>query len=273
MLSKNEKRNAEKISREKWESLTLGNGFIFSKVMLNESICKRVIEATTDLPPIERIEYIEAEKTIDVRIDSKSVRLDVYVQDGHGTAYNIELQAVDTKELPERSRYYQSVVDLDLIDKGMDYVDISDSYIIFICREDIFNRGLKRYTFKYRCLELDDLFLDDGTTKIFLNSKGITGDINEDTQDVLAHIEGVIGESEFAKTLDNEVKRVKSNKNWRAEYVKQNVNDVLKFRQGAHEKAVEVARNMLKTTSLPLEQISDITKLPIIEIEELKSEI
>ena len=97
MLSKNEKLECQKISREKWESLTLGNGFIFSKVMLNESICKRVIEATTDLPPIERIEYIEAEKTFDVRIDSKSVRLDVYVQDGHGTAYNIELQAVEQK--------------------------------------------------------------------------------------------------------------------------------------------------------------------------------
>jgi len=240
--------------------------------MLNESICKRIIEATADLPPIERIEYIETEKTIDVRIDSKSVRLDVYVQDGQGTAYNIELQAVDTKELPERSRYYQSVVDLDLIDKGMDYVDISDSYIIFICREDIFNRGLKRYTFKYRCLELDDLFLDDGTTKIFLNSKGITGDINEDAQDVLAHIEGVIGESEFAKTLDNEVKRVKSNENWRAEYVKQNVNDVLKFRQGreegAYEKAVEVAKTGIQN-NVPFETLTLLTGFSTDELYEL----
>ena len=89
MLLKDEKRNVEKISKEKWQSLTLGNGFIFSKVMLNESICKRVTEATTDLPSIERIEYIEAEKTLDVRIDSKSVRLDVYVQDNQGTVTSI----------------------------------------------------------------------------------------------------------------------------------------------------------------------------------------
>ena len=146
-----------------------------------------------------------------------------------GTTYNIELQAVDTKELPERSRYYQSVVDLDLIDKGMDYVDISNSYIIFVCCEDIFKRDLKRYTFKYPCMELDDLELGDGTTKIFLNSKGTVGQINEDAQDILAHIEGTTGNSKFAKILGEEIKKVKSNKNWRAEYVKQNVNDVLKF--------------------------------------------
>ena len=55
------------------------------------------------------------------------------------------------------------------------------------------------------------------------------------------------------------------------------MNDVLKFRQGreegAHEKAIDVVRNMLKKTSLTLEQISEITKLPIFEIEELKNEI
>ena len=47
MLTKNEKRNAEKISREKWESLTLGNGFIFSKVMLNEVIFRGLNLITT----------------------------------------------------------------------------------------------------------------------------------------------------------------------------------------------------------------------------------
>ena len=40
-----------------------------------------------------------------------------------------------------------------------------------------------------------------------------------------------------------------------------------------YEKAIDVARNMLETTSLTLEQISEITKLPIIEIEEIKSKI
>ena len=277
MTHKIEAQNIRKISKEKWESLTLGNGFIFSKVMLNEALCKRVIQAVTDLPPIDYIEYIEAEKTIDIRVDSKSVRLDVYVQDEKGTVFNIELQAVDTKELPERSRYYQSVVDLDLIDKGEDYIDISESYIIFICMEDVFGRGLSRYTFKNRCMELDHLTLDDGTTKIFLNSKGTIGEMNEDGRNLLAYLEGKVNDNEFIKELEAEVIKVKSNKKWRAEYVKQNVHDTLNFRkgkeegleQGAYQKVIDMAKKLLELDIAP-EVIIEVTGLSLEVVEVLK---
>ena len=70
--------------------------------------------------------------------DAKSIRLDVYVKDNENIVYNIEMQASDTKELPKRSRYYQSLIDLQLIDKGQTYRKLNRSYIIFICLEDIF---------------------------------------------------------------------------------------------------------------------------------------
>ena len=290
MTAQVEVRNAKKMSKEKWEKLTLANGFIFSKVMLNEEICKKMIEELTDLPPIDYIEYIEAEKTIDLRVDSKSVRLDVYVQDGKGTVYNIEMQAVDTKELRERSRYYQSVIDLDLIDKGEDYINISDSYVIFISQDDIFNRGLIRYTFKNRCMELDDLALEDGTTKIFLNSKGTIGKISEDARSFLSYLEGQKSNNQFVKLLEKEVSKVKSNKKWRAEYVKQNVHDMLNIRkgielgieqgiergiergieQGAYEKAVEVAKKLL-SSDVSKEIIAEVSGLPLEAIESLEA--
>ena len=268
--------NAKKISKEKWEKLPLANGFIFSKVMLNEEICKKMIKELTDLPPIDYIEYIEAEKTIDLRVDSKGVRLDVYVQDGNRTAYNVEMQATDTKELRERSRYYQSIVDLDLIDKGEDYINIPNSYIIFIAMYDIFDRGLIRYTFKNRCMEVDDLVLDDGTTKIFLNSKGTIGEISEDARSFLAYIEGHTSDNDFVKKLEKEVKRVKSNKKWRAEYVKQSVHDTLNIRkgreQGAHEKAVEVAKKLL-ASGTSTEMVEDISGLTFEVIKSLEAEV
>jgi len=56
--------------------------------------------------------------------------------------------------------------------------------------------------------------------------------------------------------------------------MKQNVNDVLKFRQrreeGAYEKAVEVAKNLLNMSSLSVRQISETTKLSVFEIEEIR---
>lgn len=70
---------------------------------------------------IERVEYPEEQKSIRPDVDARSVRLDVYVNDNRNSVYDIEMQAVDTKELPKRSRYYQSMMDLQLLDKGEHY--------------------------------------------------------------------------------------------------------------------------------------------------------
>ena len=74
-------------------------------------------------------------------MDAKSVRLDVYVWDGKGTVYDIEMQVTSAKELPKRTRYYQSMIDLQMIDKGQSYKKLNPSYVIFICRFDIFDTG------------------------------------------------------------------------------------------------------------------------------------
>jgi len=268
-------KNDVKMAQEKWENLTLRNGFIFSKVMLNEEICKRVIRLTTDLPTIDYIEYVETEKTIDLRHDSKGVRLDVFLKDDKGKAYNIELQTIDTKELPERARYYQSMVDMDLLKKGENYVDLTDSYVIFICMEDIFKRGLARYTFKNRCMELDDLLLNDGTTKIFLNSKGKFDNMSKDARGFLNYLEGNFEDNEFIKLLETEVAKVKSDKKLQVEYMSQHVQETLNFRKGREEgernKAIEMARKLI-SDNMPFEIIERYTGLELGVIETLARE-
>lgn len=47
--------------------------------------------------------------------------------------------------------------------------------IIFITQEDIFGKDLAKYTFSEQCEELEDLKLEDGTTKIFLNMTSKNG--------------------------------------------------------------------------------------------------
>jgi len=103
-----------------WENLSLANNFIFQKVMLNEELCKKVLSEILELP-IQKVEYPQYEKTIDIRYDSKSIRLDVYVQDNEETIYNIEIQNINTDNIPKRGRYYQGLIDLDLIQKGCFY--------------------------------------------------------------------------------------------------------------------------------------------------------
>ena len=54
------------------------------------------------------------------------------MKDDKNMVYNIEMQAIDTKELPKRARYYQSMIDLQLIDRGTDYQELNQCYVIFI---------------------------------------------------------------------------------------------------------------------------------------------
>ena len=48
----------------------------FGKVMRNPELCKRTIEVILGIE-IDRIDYLEEQKTIDMSLDAKSIRLDV----------------------------------------------------------------------------------------------------------------------------------------------------------------------------------------------------
>ena len=95
-----------------WEALGIANDFLFGKVMQEPELCKELLHRILPDLEIDRIEYPELQKGIRPDIDAKSVRLDVYVRDGKGTVYDIEMQVADTKELAGRTRYYQSLIDL-----------------------------------------------------------------------------------------------------------------------------------------------------------------
>ena len=89
-----------------FEELTIQDNFMFQKVMRNKRICKATIERLLDIQ-IKDIVYLEEEKTMNLTLDGKSIRLDVYVNDEKGTVFNVEMQtSKDMEELVKRVRYY-----------------------------------------------------------------------------------------------------------------------------------------------------------------------
>ena len=70
------------------------------------------------------------------------MRLDAFLKDGMNTVYNVEMQTSDFEDLPKRSRYYHSIIDAEHLQKGQDYSELGDSYVIFICTKDIFKPEL-----------------------------------------------------------------------------------------------------------------------------------
>ena len=82
------------------------------------------------------------------------------------------MQTTSYAELPKRSRYYQDVIDLNIIEKGDTYDILGVSYVIFICTFDFFKKDRSVYEFENICVEDANIRLNDGTHKIFLNTKG-----------------------------------------------------------------------------------------------------
>lgn len=209
----------ERIIKDNWEELGLSNDFLFGKIMRDPEICKGVLQRILPQLSIERIEYPELQKEIKEDIDARSVRLDVYVRDDRDTVYNIEMQTVNTKELPKRSRYYQSMMDLQLLDHGQSYKKMNQCYIIFICLTDIFEKGRHIYTFKNICQEDGELALGDGTEKLFLNANGQKDDVSPELKAFLDYVAGKTSEDQFVQKLENTVNEAKKNREWRREYM------------------------------------------------------
>lgn len=209
----------EKDIREiEFEKKTIKDNFIFGAVMQNPQKCKALLECILKIK-IREIRYPELEKTIKKTYWSKGIRLDVYVEDEENTIYNIEMQATNKKELPKRMRYYQGMIDLNVIDKGQDYSRLKQSYVIFICDYDEFGLGRHIYTFENVCKEYPQLTLKDGTIKIVLNTKGTADDVSEDIKELLHFFGGDEPKSDLTRMLDEEVKSVKSSEKWRRDFM------------------------------------------------------
>ena len=221
---------------EAWERLSIQDNFIFQRVMQNVKLCKWLLERILKVK-IREIRYPDTEKSIGIRLDSKAVRLDVYVEDEIGMVYNIEMQTTKGRdgELPRRTRYYQGMIDMDLLGKGVYYDDLRQSYIIFICTFDLFGLDERIYTFRNRCMEQPEIELGDGTTKIFLNAKGLKGHVDEDLEDFLQYVDGKPARSRFTQEMAQEVESVKRQDEMRREFVTLYMEYQKQRREGAAE--------------------------------------
>ena len=203
----------------KWMHIGISNDFLFGKVMQDPYLCQKLLERILPDLAIDRIEYPELQKSIRPDSAAKSIRLDVYVKDSAQTVYDIEMQAVSSTNLPRRSRYYQSIIDLQLLDAGQDYDLLDSSFIIFICRDAVFDCRRHIYTFRSCCLEDPSLILEDATTRIFLSAAGKLDDVSPQLKAFLDYVAGTISDDSYVQEVDLAVRRAKANRKWRHEYM------------------------------------------------------
>ncbi|WP_297417320.1 Rpn family recombination-promoting nuclease/putative transposase [Clostridium sp.] len=259
------------------KELNLEDDFLFAKVMSDKEVCKELLEKILEIE-IEKIEIVEEQKTIDLLIESKGIRLDVYVKDENNTIYNVEMQRGKHKNLPKRLRYYQGSIDLDLISKGEDYRKLTKSYIIFICTFDLFDKGRHKYTFQNVCLEDNNIILNDEAQKIILNTKGMLKDLSEELLEFLKYVENSTDDvaksakGNLVKSIHKRVMEVKNDISVEVEFMTLLERDREKIEEGRVEERAEIAKEMLRDGE-PIEKIVKYSKLSENEILELKKKL
>ena len=231
---------------EKWNSLTLANNFIFCKVLEeNPDVCKELLEMLLDIK-IDRIEQPKSEQTFKTDFDSRGIRLDVYVKDGTGRCFDIEIQTSNYMRLEKRARYYQGLMDVDSIQSGQEYSALKDSYVIFLCLGDAFGHRLPVYTFRYRAEEDKNILMNDGTVNIFFNATMYDKMQSENLRSFFRYLCGKNSDDNFTDRLSALVERVKMNAQWRHRYMTIEQEIKLQARYLAQDIAKDMANDMAK---------------------------
>ena len=185
---------------------------MFAAVMMDAENCRRFLELALDIP-LERVE-VSYEKSIVYHPAYKGIRLDVFARDEENTHYNVEMQ-VAWDALEQRSRYYHSQMDMELLLKGTDYEELPDVYVIFICDFDPLGGRKYRYTMEPVCLEAPELPYRDGSHTLFLSTYGENEDeVSEALVNFLQYVKGTLTVSgdPFVRKLEDSVRQVKASR-------------------------------------------------------------
>ena len=218
-----------------FSELDITNHFMFFKIFTTYSAaCKRLLEILLGTK-IAKIDYPLGEKDFEADIDSHAIRVDVYTEDDNHV-YDIEMQTTLDDDLPERSRYYQALMDIDKLKHGEPYKNLKDSIVIFICKFDPFGKKKPKYEFKNLDIADGKTQLGDRTTKIFFNVNEYDK-IKEDGElkSLLKYFSSKKSESSFTNTLNELVKQAQHNTQWRQTYMTKERFEYYARQQGIRE--------------------------------------
>lgn len=189
---------------------------------------------------------------------------------------DIEIQRSDRGSGVKRARFHSSMIDRTLLSKGEDFEDLVDTYVIFITENDKFGKGIPLYHIERRIEEMDYAVFGDGTHIIYVNGEyrnmehpigSLMHDFNcKEAKDIvnpllaeevryLKETEG--GRSQMCKLLEEMRKEVAVEAEAKGKA------------EGKAETTMELALKMLARGRDSLEEIAEMTGLPLDEVRKL----
>lgn len=267
---------SESKKQKNYEDLVYSDNFMFGKVMEDPCLCREVIECLLQ-HPIGELKEVQTQREFQFVSDGKPIRLDVYNEDSNNVIYDAEMenlnhQSIKRHELPRRSRFYQSSIDIDFLDKGNSYKILPESNVIFICTFDPFKRGRSVYTFKERCNENSEIELDDGTAKIFYNCTYSGNDLPESLREFYDYVISGKLSGTLTQKINEAVEKGRKNEIWRTQYMKELVLLQDAREEGREERDYEMISEMLRRGKT-IQEIVDFCNYPIELVQKVSKEL
>ena len=231
------------------------------KIEAVEYILQTVLERD-DLKVVEtkaQVEYKSATK--------RSICLDIKAVDRNKEHFDIEIQRADAGTGPRRARFHGSMIDRELLDKGRDFEELPESFIIFITEDDKYDEGVPVYHIERKIEEKGNALFADGLHILYVN--GEYQDVETPIGRLMHDFYCTRSEDMYSKILADEVKYLKETEGGRDRMCK-----VLEemCEEVAKEKAKETARLLLTLNKLSHEEISESTGLPLDVVEEMAAQ-
>lgn len=219
-----------------------------------------------------QVEYKSATK--------RSIRLDIQAEDTDGKLMDIEIQRSDKGTGVKRARFHSSMIDRTLLCKGDEFEDLVDTYVIFITENDKFGAGIPLYHVERKITELDNVLFGDGAHILYVNGEyrnmehpvgSLMHDFNcKEAKDMvnpvlaeevryLKETEG--GRSQMCRLLE-EMRNEAAAKAAAEAAVKAKA-------EGKAEGKISTALNMLARGRDSIEEIAELTELPLEEVQKL----
>lgn len=194
---------------------------LFLTVMKHHKAYQNTLSIILDEPDIH-ITQVKVEQVILNKSGKRAIRLDAWAQSDDDRLFDMEMQNDSEQDsLPKRSRFYQGLMDTPILKSGKKtkYKQLPSTTIIFITRDDIFKKDLAKYTFIEQCEEIENLKLEDGTKKIFLNMTSKNG--SKELVSLLQYMKttdinnpDIVIKDKRLIELDNIVAEVKESEEW-----------------------------------------------------------
>ena len=199
------------------------NDEIFKVVMQDESIAREIIGVILG-KKVAEIRNYSTQKDKKFQKLARGVRFDLYFEDDN-TAYEVEMQNSPCIDMGRRCRFYQGMIDVDLLQEGDGFDQLKDSYIIFLCAYDPFKQGKPVYTFETVCTNepvgatiKDALKLETGAKIVICNACAYDK-TDAELRDFLQYLstQKVANDNSFITKIDEAVQLANSNEEVRSE--------------------------------------------------------